>query len=318
MGAMQRALGAVLPELFGASADAAAAEPGVKRESYGQLPGHLPTASQAPPRQHRLGVPPEEPEDVELMGELRARVSDDGAEPGAARGMLKQDPATPDLISGPHLRGVVVVACIALWVATRYWAQQLSIVPFAMLACNSTSALWCMPQELIISLGPIPVCFLRRRIPYEDIESIEVIKGRLHILGLLLRRGVCFWQPLGCAYGLTVGKALIDVKLTAEALTGPAHGRCLRGGRVLISVDDAEEVVARVEFRKEHGAVVLLPWAMRQAPEDSAGTVRWVVCDLLEPLLAWHKRNRTTCDALGLLLQPLQDQVFGESHERTA
>merc|ERR1719198_664421 len=101
-----------------------------------------------------------------------------------------------------------------------------------------------------------------------------------------------------------MGKAFVNIALTAEAMQRKDVGRCMRQP-ILVSVDDAEAVVAHVQFRRQHGAEAPLPLELRGSSHE--GKVQWVVCDLLDMLLAWHKRNRTTCDACGLLMQPFQE-----------
>ena len=70
----------------------------------------------------------------------------------------------------------------------RFWIPQASMIPFVMLCRElsvvahanwvaqahipgaqgtaSTSALWCTPEGIVVSLGPIPLCLFRKRIPY--------------------------------------------------------------------------------------------------------------------------------------------------------
>ncbi|CAJ1338959.1 unnamed protein product [Effrenium voratum] len=88
---------------------------------------------------------------------------------------------TPELSSGPHLRGSVVVVCLLLWLAARFWIPQASMIPFVMLCTASTSALWCTPEGIVVSLGPIPLCLFRKRIPYRDVASVHVLRGRLPV-----------------------------------------------------------------------------------------------------------------------------------------
>mmetsp|Transcript_109593 Transcript_109593/g.353744 ORF Transcript_109593/g.353744 Transcript_109593/m.353744 type:complete len:174 (-) Transcript_109593:395-916(-) len=76
-----------------------------------------------------------------------------------------------ELASGPHLRAAVLLSFVALWALAHNWVPQLTIVPFVLLCTTSTSALWCMPNEVVLSLGPVPVCFFRRRIPYKAVEA---------------------------------------------------------------------------------------------------------------------------------------------------
>ena len=77
------------------------------------------------------------------------------------------------------------------------WLPQISMLPFVMLCveprsiqimlaihdclcCNdlqcrgtaSTSALWCTPEGVVLSLGPVPLCIFRRRIPYRSGNAV--------------------------------------------------------------------------------------------------------------------------------------------------
>eukprot|EP00913_Durusdinium_trenchii_P021092 g19821.t1 len=81
-----------------------------------------------------------------------------------------------------------------------------------MLCTGSTSALWCTQEGLVVSLGPVPLCLFRRRIPYRDIESVHILRGRLNALVLALR-SACAMQPFGFVYALTLGKDIIDIRL---------------------------------------------------------------------------------------------------------
>mmetsp|Transcript_87512 Transcript_87512/g.155218 ORF Transcript_87512/g.155218 Transcript_87512/m.155218 type:complete len:311 (+) Transcript_87512:37-969(+) len=244
----------------------------------------------------------------------------------------------PERRSGPHLRAVVIIASALFWLATRTWAPQLSMLPFAMFCTTTSSALWCTAEGLVISLGPVPVCVFRRRIPYRDIASVTVVRGRWAVLDTLLRRGIRLWQPLGFAYGLTLGKALVDISLQpAEDSGSPAPEEeprtfwsrfsarlgcqgCCSVSPLLISVDEAEDIVAHIRFRCQHGVSAPLPHSLIPAAEEKA-QAKWVVCDVFELLLSWHARNRVACDVFALLFQPFQpeDQSYAwAAHARSA
>merc|ERR1712183_532382 len=158
-----------------------------------------------------------------------------------------------ELVSGPHLRSVVAWVCFLLWLAVRIWEghAQLYLLPAVLLCTTSTSALWCTPTELAVSLGPVPVCFFRRRITYKDIASVKIVRGRFRQFATLMwQGGTRFWQPHGYMYGLTLGKALVEISLqqteaTAKIMWWPS--------RLLVSVDEAEGVVAHVLFRQKYG-----------------------------------------------------------------
>jgi len=208
------------------------------------------------------------------------------------------------------------VAFVFFWFVTREWAPQLTILPFILLCTTSTSALWCLPHEVVVSLGPIPVCFFKRRIPYKDIASVNVVQGRLPVLSALVCRSLRLWRPFGFAYGLTFGKALVDIVLQAESSSGDQKTKdnCTRQP-FLVSVDDANDIVDYVLFRQKHGADAPLPVSLLARPHN--GRVKWVMCDLLDVLLRWHARNQTACDVFGLFLQPFQTDAWG-SHARIA
>lgn len=211
----------------------------------------------------------------------------------------------PELTSGPHLRAFVLVVVLVLIVLAILINVQALIVPLVLLCTTSTSALWCMPGELVISLGPIPVCFLRRRIPYSEIRSIAEVRGRLNTAGLLARRMAQPWRPLGFGYGLTLGKDLIDIDLHPEARK--KQGYFMRQP-VLISVDQAEDVLSHVLFKQKYGAEAPLPESLlaRSPVGRAAHKVKWVVLDALDILISLHSRNSTACDVCGLLLAPIQ------------
>lgn len=223
--------------------------------------------------------------------------------PVVSRAELRQLSTSAELASGPHLRAFVVVFCAVLWLAVREWAPKFTMVPLVGLLCTSTSALWCMPNELVISLGPVPACFFRRRIAYEDIQHVAVVRGRLRILQAFAQRVLKPWQPLGGLYGLTLGKAVIEVSLKAkQPVDGDARRARCSHDVYLISVDEADDIVDHILFRREHGPLAPLPARLVAAPPPSDG-IRWVVCDLIDMLLSWHARNGAVCDIFNVLLQ---------------
>lgn len=218
-----------------------------------------------------------------------------------------------ELMSGPHVRAIVAIACFALWCLTRRFLPDASLIPFVIVCTTLSSAMWCTPAEIIVSLGPIPVCFLRRHIAYRDVVSVSVVNGRCHALSLLLQRGLRPWQPLGFALGLTIGKPLLDLEVSL-----PTSQDSLR---LLVSVDRPEDVIAQVHFRQQNGPEVPLPDHMVQTEvqHDQAQTARWVPCDLFDAFLAWHARNATMCDFFALVLQPCQPSPHSTyRHFRTA
>lgn len=222
-----------------------------------------------------------------------------------ANGQLPQPQAQAELTSGPHLRASVMLVALVLLVVTHLKAPQASIIPFMLLATTSTEALWCMPGELIVSLGPVPTCFLRRRIPYSDIASITEVRGRLRSTGLLLRRMLRFWRPLGFAYGLTLGKELVDIDLVPEAKKTAGY---FMQQPILISVDQAEDIIAHVLYRQKYGPDAPLPASMLARSDNgplAANKVKWVVLDCLDVVLSMHRRNATACDLFGFILAPI-------------
>lgn len=212
-----------------------------------------------------------------------------------------------ELVSGPHLRGVVPVVSLVLWIAIQIFDGhfQFYIVPAVILGTITTSALWCTPKELAISLGPVPTCFFRKHIPYEDIASVAVVRGQLRqVTAVALQAASRPWQPHSYMYGLTLGKDLIDLTLQ-QKLTDPPKGRHWPS-RLLVSVDHGDEVAAHVLFRQQHGPDK--PVLIAQ-PRDTiiGGPVRWVLCDACDILLQpW----RTT--------EPLAFFRDGGRHQRTA
>lgn len=261
------------------------------------------------------------------------------AQPAASKGSESTDGGTSaERTSGPHLRAVVILGCALFWVATRLWAQQISLLPFILLChprCTmSTSAMWCTPTELVVSLGPVPMCLLRRRILYKDIASVTVVHGRFQVLRVLLTRSLRLWEPFGFVYGLTIGKSVVDIALNVPEHRGQgdleeggskrprARWQCWEMQPLLVSVDDADDVVAYILFRQEHGPEAPLPESLML--RSQGGKARWVWCDALDVLLSWHSRNQVMCDVCGLLLQPFWPEHPGHSlpstslHARTA
>lgn len=59
-------------------------------------------------------------------------------------------PSVVKMLSGPVVSG-----------KNNYWGTA------------STSALWCTAEEIVVSLGPIPVCLFRKKIPYRQSYACE-------------------------------------------------------------------------------------------------------------------------------------------------
>eukprot|EP00929_Paragymnodinium_shiwhaense_P023049 TRINITY_DN14523_c0_g1_i3.p1 TRINITY_DN14523_c0_g1~~TRINITY_DN14523_c0_g1_i3.p1 ORF type:complete len:203 (+),score=23.28 TRINITY_DN14523_c0_g1_i3:112-720(+) len=199
-------------------------------------------------------------------------------------------------------------------------------LPLALMGTLSTCALWCTNRELVLSLGPVPVCIFRRRFPYQDIASVTVVQGRSAVLRAVLSTGAVFWQPFGYLYGLTLGKALIDVVLEPDSTSRKALGRW--GNHLLISVDEAEDIAALIEFRKQHGPEAPLPAPLAAArPRLVAGDrATWVWCDLcdlfFEPWKGQEEEDKVVCSMWDLFLQPWNQSggtaMWQGLHERTA
>ncbi|CAE6924222.1 PRMT5 [Symbiodinium natans] len=202
------------------------------------------------------------------------------------------------------------------------WLPQISMLPFVMLCTASTSALWCTPEGVVLSLGPVPLCIFRRRIPYRDITSVAVVRGRKSVATTMAKNFLRLWQPFGYVYALTLGKDVVDIRLRHCKEKGVADSsspalpenlpsswlpwHCCNSCTLLVSVDKADDVVAHAQFRSEHGPLAPLPDSLR-SNEVQATAKKWVVCDIFEMLLSWHARNRVACDACSLLLQPFQE-----------
>jgi len=213
-----------------------------------------------------------------------------------------------ELVSGPHLRAAIAGVAFVVWLIVRLWGGhgQLYILPAIVLCTASTSALWCTPTELAVSLGPVPVCFFRRRIAYEEVGNVTVVRGQLRQIATVAWQAITRpWQPHGFMYGLTMGKDMIDVTLVQRP-DAPPKSR-LWPTRLLISVDEADAVVDHVAFRKQYGnskKVVLL--ADKRDPIVS-GPVRWVLCDACDILLQpWRT------------MEPMALFSDGRRHHRTA
>eukprot|EP00932_Pfiesteria_piscicida_P015208 SRR837773.27232.p1 GENE.SRR837773.27232~~SRR837773.27232.p1 ORF type:complete len:130 (-),score=11.91 SRR837773.27232:15-371(-) len=101
---------------------------------------------------------------------------------------------------------------------------------------------------------------------------------------------------------------MVDVKLAPESFK--RHGYLLRQP-ILVSVDEAEDVVAHVRFRQKHGPDAPLPDSLqvRSGASRASRPATWVVLDVLDLLLALHRRNTTACSVCALFLHPIQQAV---------
>eukprot|EP00927_Polykrikos_kofoidii_P030354 TRINITY_DN26123_c0_g1_i1.p1 TRINITY_DN26123_c0_g1~~TRINITY_DN26123_c0_g1_i1.p1 ORF type:complete len:320 (-),score=36.85 TRINITY_DN26123_c0_g1_i1:57-1016(-) len=237
-------------------------------------------------------------------------------------------PTIADAISGPHLRTVVVAVSVSVWLWGRgysWWTTQCCMPPLFFALTVATSAVWCTPKELVISLGPIPVCIFRRRFPYQDIRSVTVVRSGISTLNTVLRKGARPWRVHSYIYALTIGKAVIDIALEPESPSYKALGNF--GGSLLISVDEAHNIAELVLFRKQHGVDAPLPAALAALKPTFAqvtGT-RWVwfdVCDVL--FRPWRGQDKVLCNVWDLLLQPWRQPTVhpmwrpNHHHARTA
>jgi len=151
-----------------------------------------------------------------------------------------------EFATGPHVRVSVAAIFFTLW----YVSERVSLVPFILFWTASTSALWCTCYDVVLSLGPVPVCLFRKRIPYERICDIAVINSRLSACCILARRLACIWQPEGFMYGSALGKCHIDIVLRIE---GGGMANLFQAQRLLVSVCDPDAMTACVTFRKQNG-----------------------------------------------------------------
>eukprot|EP00928_Gymnodinium_smaydae_P054582 TRINITY_DN38328_c0_g1_i1.p1 TRINITY_DN38328_c0_g1~~TRINITY_DN38328_c0_g1_i1.p1 ORF type:complete len:319 (+),score=49.03 TRINITY_DN38328_c0_g1_i1:81-1037(+) len=230
---------------------------------------------------------------------------------GAARNVAGEAPppcSFVEAVAGPHLRAAVLAVWSACWWWGRrwsWWTPQLTMLLFFAAATTASSAVWCTSEDLVLSLGPIPVCIFRRRFPYKDIASIAVVRGRWGTIGAMLQRGPPGWRFFSLAYGLTLGKPVVEVTLEPDCAGLRAMGRC--AGPLLLSVDDAEDIVELVRFRKEHGPEASLPPSLaglRLAAAEAA-SARWVWCDICDPFVRpWNSQDKVMCNMWDLLLQP--------------
>merc|ERR1712066_822314 len=94
---------------------------------------------------------------------------------------------------------------------------------------------------------------------------------------------------------------------------------CTPQQSILVSVDDADEVMAHVLFRQRYGPDAPLPAALLPA---NAEAVKWVLLDVFDMFVSWHAQNRAACDVCGLFLQPFQKEtqtyVLHTNHARSA
>lgn len=213
---------------------------------------------------------------------------------------LPTGPAAPpdqaEYAAKPHLRAVVIVASAGFFFLVRHLGHQVAALPVMMFLVSATSTLWCTPRELVLALGPVPTCLFQRRIPYSEIVSIVVVRGRFQTLAALMSQGARLWQPHGWAYGLTLGKDLVDVRLKSGKIKG------FWPSRILVSVDDPDDVVALMNFRRQSGPDVPLP-GVRHSPHPIDSVSQRVLCD------AFGTTQLVTCDACDVLLLPFQTAV---------
>merc|ERR1711971_550512 len=151
-------------------------------------------------------------------------------------------------------------------------------------------------HALILSLGPIPLCVFRQEIAYTDIASINVIRGRCHVLQAIWQH-IVTWQPLAFAYGLALGPAAVDLAIEPSGPCDTLKGCCwlkalLLGTPIqktassdaylsmLVSTSDADALVAQVRFRQVHGPLAVLPESLLD--HDT----RWK-CRLWQVLRTW-------------------------------
>lgn len=177
-----------------------------------------------------------------------------------------------ELVSGPHMRSVFLVITFMLAILSVIFVPRSIIISIMFGVTLTTSALWCTPRDVVISLGPVPVCMLRQRIPYENIASITVLNKRRLVVQALLQQGMRIWQPLNVIYGLTLGKPLIDI-----VLKQPQPLRFYASQRYLVSVDKPQDIIAHVTFRQENGPNVPLPAS--HPPPPPKGSFTLVICD---------------------------------------
>jgi len=177
------------------------------------------------------------------------------------------------------MRSVFLVFSFALAMLSMFFMPRAVVISIVFGCTFTTSALWCTPRDVVISLGPVPVCTLRQRIPFENIASITVLTKRMLIVRALLRQGVQIWQPLNIIYGLTLGKPLIDI-----VLKQPQPLKFYASRRYLVSVDKPQDIIAHVTFRQQNGPDVPLPAS--HPPPPPAGAFTLVICDAFAMFLS--------------------------------
>eukprot|EP00927_Polykrikos_kofoidii_P081854 TRINITY_DN7972_c0_g1_i3.p1 TRINITY_DN7972_c0_g1~~TRINITY_DN7972_c0_g1_i3.p1 ORF type:complete len:340 (-),score=45.28 TRINITY_DN7972_c0_g1_i3:67-1086(-) len=256
-------------------------------------------------------------------------------------------PKTVDATSGPYLRTTIVLTCITFLLWMRHFAflaPTLCMTPLVVAMTTGTSVLWCTPTELIVSLGPLPVCIFRRRFSYQDIRSVTAVQGRFRAFTAMFRKAICFWRIYGYIYAWTLGKEMIDIEVEPGSPAYKAFA-CF-DGHLLVAVDEAWHVAELVLFRKEHGADAMLPpslaarrpkeehgadamlppsLAVRRPKEAEMSAKRWVRFDIFGALLRpWQGEDKVLCNVWDLLMQPWRQPTVhpmwrpSTRHARTA
>eukprot|EP00971_Amphidinium_carterae_P008173 161494-Amphidinium_carterae.2 len=209
---------------------------------------------------------------------------------------------------------------------------QLLTLPILVLGTASTSALWLTGKELVMSLGPVPVCIFRHRIPYTDIISVTAVPAGWPALFALARRWACLWRPMGYVHAMTLNKPLIEVRWRCRmGVCGPYMEAGLPSSFeavFLASVDSAQDIILHVNWRKSYaGDDVEAPQRDDQAkalshrpPLESLAApsrkVRWILMDACEMLMSPWSMTQVTC-----CCWPNTDTGLpwmGVDHERTA
>ena len=91
-------------------------------------------------------------------------------------------PSVVKMLSGPVVSG-----------KNNYWGTA------------STSALWCTAEEIVVSLGPIPVCLFRKKIPYRqsyacEFDSFTVYSNQKLPWSVQCGRKAIWWFLHACSY----------------------------------------------------------------------------------------------------------------------
>merc|ERR1712061_219927 len=89
------------------------------------------------------------------------------------------------------------------------------------------------------------------------------------------------------------------------------------GAHILVSVDDAENIAERLQFRKQHGPEAPLPGILQPERTAKSTGMQWIWCDVFDIMVRpWQSQDKVLCSVWDLLLQPWWHKNPAEIHAR--